>query len=75
MPHAKVLLKAPPGCAGASWNGQWFESLDGLVEVPAMAVAELTRSIHGFTVEGPTGAGPLRDHPRGLNGPAGSTRK
>ena len=51
MSNAKVLLRAPAGCNGASWNGNWYECLDGLIEVPASAVNDLTRPIHGFVLE------------------------
>ena len=66
MSHAKVLLKAPPGCNGAAWGGNWYECVAGLLEVPAAAVPELTRPIHGFTVEPDVRAEPLR--PLGLIG-------
>ena len=51
MSNAKVLLKAPPGCNGANWNGQYYEVVAGLLEVPSAAIPELTRPIHGFTLE------------------------
>ena len=51
MAQAKILLKAPDGVAGASWGGNWYEVVAGLLEGPAAAVPELTRPIHGFVVE------------------------
>jgi hypothetical protein len=47
-----VVLKAPDDkdCTGVSWNGAWYEVVDGYLTVPKEAIPELTRPIHGFVV-------------------------
>lgn len=43
-----VKLKAPEGSTGCSHNGNEYEVVDGIVEVPEEAVADLLP--HGYTV-------------------------
>ena len=55
-----VTLVTQPGCPGVSWGGDWYPTTNGRVRVPAAAVPELTRAIHGNTLA------PKDEAPRGL---------
>lgn len=62
-----IRLTAPSGLSAANWNGQRYDVVDGVIEVPAEAHDELTRPIHGFTryVEGARGSDSVATIPAG----------
>ena len=44
-----MKLKAPEGCGGVSFDGREYPVVEGYVEVPDEAAAELTQPGWGFT--------------------------
>jgi len=47
---AGVVLSVPPGITDVSWNGQQYEIIGGLIEVPEEAVPDLLA--FGFALDG-----------------------
>jgi hypothetical protein len=47
MNQVLVTLKTQPGCSGVSHNGEWYPAVNDRVRVPASALNELLRPIHG----------------------------
>jgi len=53
-----MKLKAPEGCGGVSFDGQAYPVVDGQVDVPEAAAAELTQPGWGFSPEAAPEAAP-----------------
>lgn len=67
MEHEEfVTLVTPAGCPGVSYGGVWYSAMDDRVRVPAKAVPELTRWLHGNRVATEADEPRKADEPRGL---------